>query len=68
MCSLNAISYLRTNRPTPYWVSEALLGGGVSQEAMSTTCICLDTQNGKFSNTFYTQIFEIFGSVINNDT
>ena len=35
---------------------------------MSTTCICMDTQNGKFLNTSQTQDFDIFGRVINNDT
>ena len=35
---------------------------------MSTTCICMDTQNGKFLNTSHTQNFDIFGRVINNDT
>ena len=34
---------------------------------MSTTCICMDTQNGKFLNTSHTQDFYIFGRVINND-
>ena len=78
--SLNAISYLRTDSPTAYRVSEviALLGDGVPQEAMSTTCICMDqgslnflgmdTQNGKLLNTSQTQDFDIFGRVINNDT
>ena len=35
---------------------------------MSTTCICMDTQNGKFLNTSHTKGFDIFGRVINNDT
>ena len=35
---------------------------------MSTTCICMDTQNGKLLNTSQTQNFYIFGRVINNDT
>ena len=35
---------------------------------MSTTCICMDTQNGKLLNTSQTQVFDIFGRVINNDT
>ena len=62
-------SYLRTDRPTTYRVSKvALLGDGVPQEAMSTTCICMDTQNGKFLNTSHTQVFDIFGRVINSDT
>ena len=38
------------------------------QEAMSTTCICMGTQNGKLLNTSQTQNFDIFGTVINNDT
>ena len=41
---------------------------GVPQEAMSTMCICMDTQNGKLLNTSQTQNFDIFGRVINNDT
>ena len=41
---------------------------GFPQEAMSTTCICMDTQNGKLLNTSQTQNFDIFGRVINNDT
>ena len=41
---------------------------GFPQEAMSTTCICMDTQNGKFLTTSQTQNFDIFGRVINNDT
>ena len=39
-----------------------------SQEAMSTTCICMDTQNGKLLNTSQTQNFDIFDRVIDNDT
>ena len=46
----------------------ALLGDGVPQEAMSSTCICMDTQNGKLLNTSQTQVFDIFGRVINDDT
>ena len=38
------------------------------KEAMSTMCICMFTQNGKFFNTSHTQVFDIFGRVINNDT
>ena len=41
---------------------------GFPQEAMSTTCICMDTQNGKLLTTSQTQNFDIFGRVINNDT
>ena len=41
---------------------------GFPQEAMSTTCICMDKQNGKLLNTSQTQNFDIFGRVINNDT
>ena len=41
---------------------------GFPQEAMSTMCICMDTQNGKLLNTSQTQNFDIFGRVINNDT
>ena len=32
-------------------MKKALLGDGVPQEAMSTTCICMDTQNGKLLTT-----------------
>ena len=48
--------------------TQLLLGDGVPQEAMSTTCICMDTNNGKLLNTSQTQNFDIFGRVINNDT
>ena len=41
---------------------------GFPQEAMSTMCICMDTQYGKLLNTSQTQNFDIFGRVINNDT
>ena len=34
----------------------------------TTTCICMDTQNGKLLNTSQTQNFDIFSRVINNDT
>ena len=44
-------------------VINSTLGDGVPQEAMSTTCICMDTQNGKLLNTsekvyFRSQILE----------
>ena len=41
---------------------------GSPRSDVFTTCICMDTQNGKLLNTSQTQNFEFFGRVINNDT
>ena len=46
----------------------ALLGDGVPQEDVYFTCICMDTQIGKFFNTSHMQVFDFFGRIFDNDT